>query len=455
MSLTKATYSLISGAVVNILDYGADPTGVADSTAAIAAAQAAACSGAIGLDGVTVIAENAVYFPAGTYKVTGLTYLGAPWFGDGAAATFIKLYASSGACVDAAGTTSARKILQISNMTFDGSNCTGTTALGLQLGYNQRSLAALQSVRIDNFPGPAIFFAQPTWMMAFYDVYCSFNANDPSSLGSAILVSNALGESTILALDWFNLQLENNGYVSSGLGGGIHINSNAVNTCKFFGGTWEGNYGNAEAFFGNAINVHVDGLYLEAEAASVTNGLVFTNSAYGSVSNSFIAGEIGMTGTGIRVDNASTVALKQIYSNIKWVYDVSSEDGSIVAFEGNNAALLFNVTGADSVLNRSAINRVQLTDAATIAVDAALANSFYVTVASNRAMGNPTNASVGQRILFTIIQNGTGGYALTWGSDYRVQSWSNTGNTANTRSLIQFEYDGSKWTQCSLQVPYF
>lgn len=38
MSLTKATYSMIEGAPVNVLDYGADPTGVADSTAAIQAA---------------------------------------------------------------------------------------------------------------------------------------------------------------------------------------------------------------------------------------------------------------------------------------------------------------------------------------------------------------------------------------------------------------------------------
>lgn len=34
MSLTKATYSMIEGAPANVLDYGADPTGVADSTTA-------------------------------------------------------------------------------------------------------------------------------------------------------------------------------------------------------------------------------------------------------------------------------------------------------------------------------------------------------------------------------------------------------------------------------------
>jgi hypothetical protein len=35
MALTKVTYSMIAGSPVNVLDYGADPTGVADSTAAI------------------------------------------------------------------------------------------------------------------------------------------------------------------------------------------------------------------------------------------------------------------------------------------------------------------------------------------------------------------------------------------------------------------------------------
>jgi hypothetical protein len=182
--------------------------------------------------------------------------------------------------------------------------------------------------------------------------------------------------------------------------------------------------------------------------------LVFTNSAYGSVSNSFIAGAIGMTGSGLIIDNSSNVAIRQIYSNIKWVYDVSVTDDSVAAFDGNNAALLFNVAGGTATLNRTAINRVQLTDAATIAVDAALANSFYVTLGGNRAMGAPTNASIGQRILFTITQNGTGGYTLTWNAIFKV-TWSNTGNTASNRSLIEFEYDGSNWVQCSLQVPYF
>lgn len=59
MSLTKATFSMIEGAQANVNDYGADPTGVADSTAAAQAAW----------DAVAAAGGGVVYFPTGTYRV--------------------------------------------------------------------------------------------------------------------------------------------------------------------------------------------------------------------------------------------------------------------------------------------------------------------------------------------------------------------------------------------------
>lgn len=58
MSLTKVSFSMVEGAPFNVLDFGADPTGIADSTAAIIAALAAGG------------ANCAIYLPRGTYKVT-------------------------------------------------------------------------------------------------------------------------------------------------------------------------------------------------------------------------------------------------------------------------------------------------------------------------------------------------------------------------------------------------
>jgi hypothetical protein len=63
MSLTKATYSMIQGAVTNVLDYGADSTGVADSTSAIQAA-------------INATRTGTVYFPKGNYKVTDTINIG-------------------------------------------------------------------------------------------------------------------------------------------------------------------------------------------------------------------------------------------------------------------------------------------------------------------------------------------------------------------------------------------
>ncbi len=80
MALTKVSYSMIQGAVANVLDFGADKTGVADSSAAIAAALASGASD--------------VYFPKGQYKTTST--VNRPnlvrMFGDGAYASTIVAY---------------------------------------------------------------------------------------------------------------------------------------------------------------------------------------------------------------------------------------------------------------------------------------------------------------------------------------------------------------------------
>ena len=59
-----------------------------------------------------------------------------------------------------------------------------------------------------------------------------------------------------------------------------------------------------------------------------------------------------------------------------------------------------------------------LTDAATIAVDAALNNSFEVTLTAARVLGNPTNAVQGMSWTVEVIQGGAGLFALTFGANY-------------------------------------
>lgn len=77
MSLTKATYSMIDGAPVNVLDYGADLTGASNSAAAFAAAFAV---------------STTVYVPAGTYLVNSAIQIpsSGTLFGESKTNTIIK-----------------------------------------------------------------------------------------------------------------------------------------------------------------------------------------------------------------------------------------------------------------------------------------------------------------------------------------------------------------------------
>jgi hypothetical protein len=111
MSLTKVTYSMIQGSPVNVLDYGADSTGVSDSTAAI---------------NLAIASGQSVYFPKGTYLTTGNHNITFPsnqmFFGDAINSTIIKK--SSGTNMIFNITQEAQCAFE--NMTIDANNLAGT-----------------------------------------------------------------------------------------------------------------------------------------------------------------------------------------------------------------------------------------------------------------------------------------------------------------------------------------
>jgi hypothetical protein len=123
MSLTKASYSLIKGAPINVLDYGADPTGVSDSAPAIRLALAAG---------------KAVYFPAGNYLVNSSISItpalaGRVLFADGAqdspvANIWCKNITGYLFTFDTAGTNISEFTLK--GLSFDGSNGETTSQAG-------------------------------------------------------------------------------------------------------------------------------------------------------------------------------------------------------------------------------------------------------------------------------------------------------------------------------------
>lgn len=90
---------------------------------------------------------------------------------------------------------------------------------------------------------------------------------------------------------------------------------------------------------------------------------------------------------------------------------------------------------------------VNLTDAATIVVDASSGNDFRVTIAGNRTMGIPANPVNGQQIIFQVTQGSGGPFTLTWDSGYEFSSGlpqPGLSTTAGQTDLLGFIYNAAK-----------
>lgn len=106
--------------------------------------------------------------------------------------------------------------------------------------------------------------------------------------------------------------------------------------------------------------------------------------------------------------------------------------GTVSAQEVDVSSLgIGTVAGAKRLtMNGAAVAQyASLTDGATIAVNFNTAQNFIVQLAGNRALGNPTNCVAGQTGSIIIVQDGTGGRTLSYGT-----SWDFIGGTAPTLS---------------------
>ncbi len=92
---------------------------------------------------------------------------------------------------------------------------------------------------------------------------------------------------------------------------------------------------------------------------------------------------------------------------------------------------------------------VNLTDAATIAVDASLGNDFRVTIGGNRTMGTPANAANGQQIIFQVTQGSGAPFTLNWATGYEFSAelpQPSLSTTAGETDLLGLIYNAAKGT---------
>lgn len=142
MALTKVTFSMIQGACVNVLDYGAVGNGVANDAAAIAAA---------------VATGKNVYLPSGTYYYNSNTPTqlnsNQTVFGDGQGATIIKTG------TDAAGSygilyADTKNFVSVHSLTLDGNSTVSGVAVGGDrslLRFSACNDVAVSDIEIKNY----------------------------------------------------------------------------------------------------------------------------------------------------------------------------------------------------------------------------------------------------------------------------------------------------------------
>jgi hypothetical protein len=117
-------------------------------------------------------------------------------------------------------------------------------------------------------------------------------------------------------------------------------------------------------------------------------------------------------------------SLGDVYRCIE-TFTLAAASGSHKMFDGD--FIVANKNGATAIdadwqIFRggitNVINTVALTDGATIATDCSLGTVFTVTKAEDGVLSNPTNKNTGQVYEWHITQNATGGWALTFGTDF-------------------------------------
>lgn len=252
MSLTKVTYSMIAGAPVNVLDYGADPTGAADSTAAIQTA---------------IDTGQTVWIPAGTYSVTSLNLKGKypNIVGDGINETIIKARGAVARLIDAYESSDVQvSPLLISNLTIDGDNVVTDSAISMRYRHQSKiDTCLIKNVTASNASG---IYAIDSWLNVFSNCRVSncYNgmtwagsnhrstANSCSFTGCTNAGINC--DSVGTALDGNNALVFNNCDVEFASGLGAYLN---VSSAAFYG-CYMGENLNGSTFFVVSGNILVD-----------------------------------------------------------------------------------------------------------------------------------------------------------------------------------------------------
>jgi len=430
MSLTKATYSMISGACYNVLDFGADNTAVNDSAAAIntAITTALAASG------------GTIYFPAGTYKILSTIVIpqssnvAVYLVGDGMRETNLALAANVGigirwgsATRDASGTFDKVSLyggMRNICVTANAAAATNTLFQGIELqnfemtnvllqkanGVGGTGLKLLGSLTSGGYAAAA---SPHFWRGKFNNVRVD-DCRIPAYLENA-------DENDFVGCTFSVTQ-------------GLSTGTNSLKAITIAQGV-------ENRFFGTLLTGDVAGFsanYLGVNMPAVTNGLNQMNQFYGLVAEGFNYGVYIFDNTII----GATVEGYYSSINVNAFYNPSKANGTRIFSPVNNINFYARRQSYGPTLPAT-IN------GSNIELDNVEGNVYTVAVTAATAFTvTPPASPVDGQYLTYIFVNTSGGAmgVLTWNAIFKLCGALSNPATGNQR-MIQFYYDGTNWRE--------
>ena len=151
-------------------------------------------------------------------------------------------------------------------------------------------------------------------------------------------------------------------------------------------------------------------------------------------------------------DTGEALSRRRMFKRAAGVAAIGAAGGSVLTGAIASPARAASTALQSTMVEPGAIAPavVNLTDAATIAVDASQGNDFRVTISGNRTLGNPSNPADGQKIVLHVTQGTGGGFTLSYGSGYEFSTGlpqPTLSTTAGDTDLLAFVYNAakSKW----------
>jgi hypothetical protein len=487
MSLTKVTYSMINGAEVSVLDFGAVGDGVADDTAAFQAAidYAAAAGGGI-------VQGNA----AQTYRITsGLVVITQDVIIDLGGGALLADFASGWAVTIGDGINVTRNIGIRNGYVYTAS--ASISLNGIRYRKNVRYQVAFQNLRIESFKGTGMQFDELNWSLqggvSPMIRFCGVGLVVEDNTNAISIVGAALDDN-----DTYNLILRGTANVTV-IGGynqfagtaGVLIDTGTVGSMQdpwavsFISTYFEGN-GGSHIIANNGRGLVVNGCLMNCNG--MTDAAIKLASWVGAKIESNVPANLS---AGTQRDFVEADALCTLID--VGVQNIATQNDAFVCVQGGSVAGLIGAQqkrfstlptpnvltvgstvlkfGAGTDANRavpymvvqptsgafeyrrvalSPVKQPAANPGGTLTPSLNVYGTFDITVASTGLTINaPTGEYAdGDQITFLLQQTSTGGGSITWDAAYATD-YANTGNTSSRYASVAFRWSEgrSKWIQ--------